>query len=87
MITVLTIPTLLISIPSAARGVKSVGVECEDDWIDETSAGLGCLLIYAPESPNQESLFFEDAQKYCKNKDSRLMNWRQNNSLSVFPNY
>ena len=74
MITVLTIPTLLISIPSAASEVKSVGAEsCEDDWIDETSAGLGCLLIYAPESPNQESLFFEDAQKYCKEKASRLI--------------
>ena len=45
MITVLTIPTLLISIPSAARGVKSVGVECEDDWINENAVGLGCLFL------------------------------------------
>ena len=72
MITVLTIPTLLISIVFA-RGVKSNSGECEDDWFDENAVGLGCLLIYPADSPNQESLIFEDAQKFCKNKNSRLV--------------
>ena len=72
MITVLTIPTLLISIVFA-RGVKSISGECEEGWFDENAVGLGCLLIYPADSPNQESLFFEDAQKYCKDKASRLI--------------
>ena len=71
MITFFTIPSLIISIASARGG--STSRECENDWFDENAVGLGCLLIYPADSPNQESLFFEDAQKYCKDKASRLI--------------
>ena len=59
----------LLSIPAIVRGDNEnlTNTKCEDGWLDETSVGLGCLLL------ERRTLTFDEANNFCKDSDSRLI--------------
>ena len=55
----------LLSMSAIVCGENLTDTKCEDSWSDESSVGLGCLLI-----EKRRRLDFDDARTFCKNQDS-----------------
>ena len=70
----ISISTLLISVAIASED-NLVNGQCEDNWIEEYSIGLGCLFIYRGSST------FDEAREFCEKRNSSLIELDSKNQL------
>ena len=73
--TIVLLPTLLISTTFAIGESSIPGGKCEKGWFDEYSVGLGCLFIYPG------SYTVDQAKDFCKERNSSLIELDTKNQL------